>query len=133
MADRVAAMMPTLTGLTYDLAWPSQMPILSQFTGTTPAGNRSRTSLEVVVNDPRSDAKLLVRDYIRSNLSNNGSAGAFDRKPRSKLRFEADLETAVEHATAGSERSPVLDTALSRAAHRRRAEGSRIRRRRRRW
>jgi ketoreductase RED1 len=62
--------------------------------------------LEVVVNDPRPDVEALVRDYIRNNLSTLEALGLPTAKLEAKLRFEADLERAVEGADLVQENGP---------------------------
>jgi ketoreductase RED1 len=62
--------------------------------------------LEVVVNDPRPDVEVLVRDYIRNSLSTLEALGLPTANLEAKLRFDADLESAVAGADLVQENGP---------------------------
>jgi ketoreductase RED1 len=62
--------------------------------------------LEVVVTDPRPDVETFVRNYIRSNLSTLEALGLATANLEAKLRFEADLESAVAGADLVQENGP---------------------------
>jgi len=62
--------------------------------------------LDVVVNDPRPDVEAFVRDYIRNNLSTLEALGLPTTNLEAKLRFEADLESAVAGADLVQENGP---------------------------
>jgi ketoreductase RED1 len=62
--------------------------------------------LEVVVTDPRPDVETLVRNYIRSNLSTLEALGLATANLEAKLRFKADLESAVAGADLVQENGP---------------------------
>jgi ketoreductase RED1 len=62
--------------------------------------------LEVVVNDPRPDVEVLVRDYIRNSLSTLDALGLPTANLEAKLRFQADLEGAVAGADLVQENGP---------------------------
>jgi ketoreductase RED1 len=62
--------------------------------------------LEVVVNDPRPDVEALVRDYIRNSLSTLDALGLPTANLEAKLRFQADLESAVAGADLVQENGP---------------------------
>jgi ketoreductase RED1 len=62
--------------------------------------------LEVVVNDPRPDVEALVRDYIRNSLPTLEALGLPTANLEAKLRFDADLESAVAGADLVQENGP---------------------------
>ena len=62
--------------------------------------------LDVVVNDPRPDVEQFVRDYIRNNLATLEALGLATANLEAKLRFEADLESAVAGADLVQENGP---------------------------
>jgi ketoreductase RED1 len=62
--------------------------------------------LEVVVTDPRPDVETFVRNYIRSNLSTLEALGLATANLEAKLRFKADLESAVAGADLVQENGP---------------------------
>jgi ketoreductase RED1 len=62
--------------------------------------------LDVVVNDPRADVEGFVRDYIRNNLATLEALGLATANLEAKLRFEADLESAVAGADLVQENGP---------------------------
>lgn len=62
--------------------------------------------LEVVVNDPRSDVEGIVHDYIKGSLRTLEALGLPTDNLTRKLRFEADLERAVEGAPLVQENGP---------------------------
>jgi ketoreductase RED1 len=62
--------------------------------------------LEVVVNDPRPDVEALVRDYIRNSLPTLEALGLPTENLEAKLRFDADLESAVAGADLVQENGP---------------------------
>jgi ketoreductase RED1 len=62
--------------------------------------------LEVVVTDPRPDDETFVRNYIRSNLSTLEALGLATANLEAKLRFKADLESAVAGADLVQENGP---------------------------
>ena len=62
--------------------------------------------LDVVVNDPRPDVEAFVRDYIRNNLATLEALGLATANLEAKLRFEADLESAVAGADLVQENGP---------------------------
>jgi ketoreductase RED1 len=62
--------------------------------------------LDVVVNDPRPDVEGFVRDYIRNNLATLEALGLATANLEAKLRFEADLESAVAGADLVQENGP---------------------------
>jgi ketoreductase RED1 len=62
--------------------------------------------LEVVVNDPRPEVEALVRDYIRNSLSTLDALGLPTANLEAKLRFQADLESAVAGANLVQENGP---------------------------
>ena len=62
--------------------------------------------LDVVVNDPRADVEGFVRDFIRNNLATLEALGLATANLEAKLRFEADLESAVAGADLVQENGP---------------------------
>jgi ketoreductase RED1 len=62
--------------------------------------------LEVVVNDPRPDVEALVSDYIRNSLPTLEALGLPTANLEAKLRFDADLESAVAGADLVQENGP---------------------------
>src|SRR6201981_1619648 len=62
--------------------------------------------LEVVVNDPRPDVEALVSDYIRNSLPTLDALGLPTANLEAKLRFQADLESAVAGADLVQENGP---------------------------
>src|SRR3954447_12065830 len=62
--------------------------------------------LAVVVNDPRPDVEIIVRDYIRNNLSTLKELGLPTDNLEKNLNFEADLEAAVADADLVQENGP---------------------------
>src|ERR1700746_3438826 len=62
--------------------------------------------LEVVVNDPRPDVEALVSDYIRNSLPTLDALGLPTANLEAKLRFQADLESAVATADLVQENGP---------------------------
>jgi ketoreductase RED1 len=62
--------------------------------------------LAVVVNDPRPDVEIIVRDYIRNNLSTLKELGLPTDNLEKDLNFEADLEAAVADADLVQENGP---------------------------
>jgi ketoreductase RED1 len=62
--------------------------------------------LAVVVNDPRPDVEIIVRDYIRNNLSTLKELGLPTDNLEKNLSFEADLEASVADADLVQENGP---------------------------
>lgn len=62
--------------------------------------------LEVVVNDPRPDVEGIVHDYIKGSLRTLEALGLPTDNLTRKLRFEADLEKAVEGVPLVQENGP---------------------------
>src|SRR4029077_1659858 len=62
--------------------------------------------LEDVVNDPRPDVEALARDYIRNSLSTLEALGLPTANLEAKLRFDADLESAVAGADLVQKNGP---------------------------
>src|SRR5437868_8342244 len=62
--------------------------------------------LAVVVNDPRPDVEIIVRDYIRDNLSTLKELGLPTDNLEKRLSFEADLERSVTGAELVQENGP---------------------------